>query len=229
MQNIREELVSMRDTENRDFLKKLIPTVAEERILGIRTPILRKYAKELYRTQKALAEEFLRDLPHYYFDENNLHAFLIEQIKDFHQAIKLTEDFLPLIDNWATCDSFSPKVFKKHPAEIYEHILAWIKSEEPYTRRFAIGLLLSWYLEDHFDPRHLLLAAGADSDEYYVKMMIAWYFSTALVKQYNSAITFFTERRLDKWIHNKALQKAVESRRISEEKKLYLKSLKIKE
>lgn len=229
MRNIREELVSMRDSENRNFLKKLIPTVSEERILGIRTPILRKYAKELYNTRKAPVEDFLRDLPHFYFDENNLHAFLIEQVRDYQRAMELTEAFLPFIDNWATCDSFSPKVFKKYPDEIYERILEWIESEKPYTRRFAVGLLLSWYLDEHFDSRHLLLAAGADSDEYYVKMMIAWYFSTALTKQYDAAIAFFTERRLDKWTHNKALQKAVESRRISEEKKIYFKSLKIKE
>lgn len=218
----------MRDAENRDFLKKLIPTVSEDRILGIRTPILRKYAKELHNTRKAPAEDFLRDLPHFYFDENNLHAFLIEQVKDYHRAMELTEAFLPFIDNWATCDSFSPKIFKKYPDEIYRYVLQWIKSEATYIRRFAIGLLLSWYLDEHFDSKHLLLAAGADSDEYYVKMMIAWYFSTALVKQYDAAIAFFTERRLDKWTHNKALQKAVESRRISEEKKIYLKSLKVK-
>lgn len=225
--NIREELLSMEDSQNRKFLIRLLPTVSEDRILGIRTPILRKYAKELYKSDRDVADLFLGSLPHRYFDENNLHAFLIEQIPDFTSSIRLTEEFLPFIDNWATCDSFSPKVFKKYPAEVYERILRWLESKEPYTVRFGIGLLLSGYLDEYFEPSHLSIVSAVDSDEYYVRMMIAWYLSVALVKRYETVLPYFTERRLDLWIHNKAIQKALESRRIPVDRKIELRNLKI--
>ena len=221
-------LFALQDVPYGDFTHKLIPTLSRERIIGVRLPALRKEAKNLAKQQPEAVALFLNSLPHYYHEENLLHGFLIEQVKAFDQAIAYTEAFLPYIDNWAVCDTFSPKLFLKHPKETYTHILQWLKSPQPYTIRYGIGLLLSNYLDDYFESGMLSLVANIQSDEYYVNMMIAWYFATALAKQQKYAIKFIENKKLDDWTHNKAIQKAIESRRITDEQKAYLRSLKVK-
>ena len=228
MEAIQSKLLSMQDKAYRDFNAKLIPTVDPKLMIGIRTPLLRKFAKDLFKTEPKQAAAFMQTLPHRYFEENNLHAFLIENIKDFDTAITETERFLPFIDNWATCDSFSPKIFKKHHEEIYKKILIWIKSKHTYTIRYAIGLLLSNYLDEHFRPEMLELVSKIRSDEYYVNMMIAWYFSFALIKQYKTALPYIKNKKLDTFTHNKAIQKAIESYRIPKEVKELLRGMKVK-
>ncbi len=225
MNNIQSQLSAMADTDYTAFHQKLIPTVDPDRIIGVRTPALRTYAKAFAKTEEA--KDFLRALPHYYYEENNLHAFVVETIKDFDTALSETEKFLPYIDNWATCDMFLPKVFKKRPMDLMPKIKQWIKSPETYTVRYAVGLLMSLFLDENFSPEYLAMTANIESDEYYVNMMQAWYFATALAKQYDSTIGYFTEKKLSTWVHNKGIQKAVESRRISDEKKAFLRSLKI--
>ncbi len=220
---VREELFALRDAKYREFHKKLVPMVGEARIIGVRTPALRKYAKEL---SALTGTTYLDLLPHYYIEENNLHSFIISGIKDFHEAIRRAEEFLPHIDNWATCDSFIPKVFKRHPEEVYSKIRIWLNSSHPYTVRWALVLLLNNFLDDEFRPEMLELAANIRSEEYYINMAVAWYFSIALVKQYDAALPYLLNRRLDPWVHNKAIQKAIESYRISPETKSYLRSLK---
>ena len=225
---IRKQLMTLQDEKYREFQCRLMPTVDPANVIGVRTPILRGFAKELRKTlSKAEMQEFLHDLPHRYYEENNLHAFLIEQIKDFDQARKAVDDFLPYVDNWATCDSMSPKVFKKHMPEMRGQIDAWIASGETYTVRFAIGLLMSNYLGDYFEPEMPEQVAAVKSDEYYVKMMVAWYFATALAKQRDIIMPYFEKHRLEKWTHNKAIQKCIESFRISEEDKNHLRALKV--
>lgn len=221
---VRRELFAMSGEKYREFNKKLLPTVSGERIIGIRTPELRKYAKEL---AKQGGEEYLDILPHQYVEENNLHAFLICGIKDFGEAMRRADEFLPHIDNWGTCDSFMPKVFKKHPAEVYEKVKEWLKSGHVYTVRYGVVTLLNNFLDEEFRPEMLELTAGLRSREYYINMAVAWYFSIALVKQYDAALPYILEQRLDKWTHNKAIQKAIESCRISPERKAYLRGLKI--
>ena len=220
-----ERLFDLQDIKYRDFLTKLIPTVDRDKIIGVRTPVLRKLAKEFSRNPASV--DFMNSLPHTYFEENNLHAFFIEALKDYPATISRTENFLPHIDNWATCDSFSPKIFKKHPEEVYDKIREWLKSEHTYTVRFGIVRLMSGYLEEFFRPEMLDLIADIRSKEYYVNMASAWYFSTALTKQYETTLPFFKERKLSPFIHNKALQKAIESDRIGYGTKSYLKTLKI--
>ena len=224
---VQMRLFSFQDTGYKDFQKKLIPTVDEKTIIGIRTPVLRKYAKELFRTEQKLVLNFLKTLPHRYFEENNLHAFLIELIKDFDGVMTETERFLPFIDNWATCDSFAPPIFKKHPDAVYQRILCWFQSPHTYTVRYAIGLLLSNYLDEYFQPEMLTLVSGVRSEDYYVNMMIAWYFSFALIKRYDTALPYLTQNRLGPFVHNKTIQKAIESRRISPAVKDYLRTLKV--
>ncbi|MDD3852933.1 MAG: DNA alkylation repair protein [Syntrophomonadaceae bacterium] len=222
---IQSRLFELQDLKYKEFQQKLMPTVNPERVIGVRTPEIRKFAKELSKTPAA--GDFLGTLPHRYYEENNLHASLIETFKDYDVAMAYTEAFLPYIDNWATCDSFLPKVFKKYPAEVYEKINIWIQSDHTYTVRYGIGLLLSNYLDDEFRPAMLDLVANIRSEEYYINMMIAWYFSTALIKQHDAALPYIQECRLEKWTHNKTIQKAIESYRISEEKKAYLRKLKV--
>lgn len=221
-----EELFSMRDSAYRDFHSKLIPNIDKEKIIGIRTPVLRKYASKFAKSDNA--ESFLKTLPHYYYEENNLHAFLIEKIKDYDTAAAETERFLHYIDNWATCDMFLPPVFKKNKDKLIVKIKAWLKSEETYTVRYAVGLLMKLYLDADFRPEYMESVADIVSGEYYVKMMIAWYFATALAKKYDFAVEFLKQNRLDAWTHNKAIQKAVESERIDVETKKYLRTLKRK-
>lgn len=223
---IREELFRLQDKKYRDFQAKLIPTAAAGSVIGVRTPELRKYAKKLIKRDDTSV--FLDNLPHHYFDENQLHVFLLSEMRDYGRCIEEVDRFLPYIDNWATCDQLSPKVFKKHRQELLEKIKIWICSDQTYTVRFAVGMLMEHFLNEDFDPIYPEMAAGVRSEEYYVKMMIAWYFATALAKQYDSVLPFIENRRLDVWTHNKAIRKSVESYRITAEQKEYLKSLKIK-
>ena len=234
---ILSRLFAMQDVQYRDFQSKLIPNVPPDLFIGIRTPDLRKYARELYKEEKdpaagsirqdSFLEAFLEDLPHQYFDENQLHAFVISEEKNFDVCIARIERFLPFVDNWATCDQLSPKVFKKNRDALLPCLRKWISSDHTYTVRFAIGMLMQHYLDDAFDPSYPELIASVQSEEYYVRMMIAWYFATALAKQYDAVLPFLEERRLDPWTHNRTIQKAVESYRITPEQKTYLRSLKI--
>ena len=224
-EEIREELFRLRDTEYRDFQVRLIPSVEPDQVIGVRTPSLRKYARQL--AKRADAGIFLRDLPHRYFDENQLHAFMISGIKDYGKCLEEVNIFLPCVDNWATCDQLSPAVFKKHRRELIREIRNWIDSDRTYTVRFGLGMLMSHFLDEDFDPAFLDLAAGVRSEEYYIKMMIAWYFATALAKQYDAALPYIEDRRLEPWTHNRTIQKAVESFRVSPEQKNYLRSLRI--
>lgn len=224
--DIRKTLLSMQDEKYRAFQVKLFPTVDPQTVIGVRTPDLRGYAKKLLKEEDVSA--FLSDLPHRYFDENQLHAFILSELKDYGKCMEEVNRFLPYVDNWATCDQMSPKVFKKNRPQLLEQIRIWLKSDRTYTIRFAIGMLMEHYLDDAFDLRYPEMVAGIRSDEYYVNMMIAWYFATALAKQYDEILPFIENRRLDVWTHNKAIQKAIESYRITPEQKEYLKGLKIK-
>lgn len=226
MTELQKRLFELQDLKYRDFTSKLIPTVNKDTIIGIRSPVLKKFAKEFAKTEEA--KEFIKILPHKYFEENNLHAAIIETIKDYGTAMKETGRFLSYIDNWATCDTFLPKVYKKHPEEVFEKVKEFLKSDKTYTIRFGVGILMSNYLNEFFTADMPELVAEIKSDEYYVNMMIAWYFATALAKQYDAAIPYIEEKRLSPWVHNKTIQKAVESFRISDETKAYLKSLKLK-
>lgn len=219
-------LFELQDLEYRDFHAKLMPTVDKEKVIGVRTPALRKFAREFGKSEEA--GEFMKVLPHDYYEENNLHGFLIEGIKDYEQCICALDAFLPYVDNWATCDMMAPKVFKKHLPELEHKIDEWMASEHAYTVRYGIGMLMRFYLDEGFRVEYLAKAAAVESEEYYVKMMIAWYFATALAKQYETALPFIEERRLEKWTHNKAIQKAVESSRITAEQKKYLRTWKTK-
>ena len=226
LNEIRAELFKMQDMDYRDFNSKLIPTVDKESMIGIRTPDLRKYAKQLGKSSDVI--EFLQTLPHKYFDENQLHAFIISEIKDFKNCIDEINRFLPYIDNWATCDQLSPKVFKKNHNELFEYIKDWLKSDKVYTLRFGIGMLMGHFLDEDFDILYPEMVSKIRSGEYYINMMIAWYFATALAKQYESIIPFIENNSLDIWTHNKAIQKSIESYRITDEQKAYLRELKIK-
>lgn len=227
---ITSQLFSMQDSSYRDFQAKLLPTLVPESVIGVRTPALRDFVKSLLAEAKTSGrkelDSFLSALPHKYFDENQLHAFVLSGEKDFDTCIALLEKFLPFIDNWATCDQLSPKVFKKNRQKLLPFIEKWLSSEKTYVIRFAIGMLMQHFLDDDFSPLYLEKVASIRSQEYYVNMMIAWYFATALAKQYESALPYITQNRLEKWTHNKTIQKAIESFRISQEQKDYLRTLK---
>jgi len=213
------------DEQYAEFQSRLIPTVSADTIIGVRTPVLRKLAKELKKD--ARSADFLRELPHKYFDENQLHGFLISEIKDFGECVAELERFLPYIDNWATCDQTSPKCFKKHKAELIPLIKKWLKSEYTYTVRFAVGMLMQHYLDEDFKPEYAKLVAGVKSEEYYINMEIAWYMATALAKQWDAIIPYLENAAMDKWTHNQTIKKARESYRITPEQKEYLKTLKL--
>ncbi len=223
---IRDRLFSLQDAKYRELQIKILPNLEPESIIGVRTPELRQMAKELAVREETGA--FLKDLPHRYFDENQLHAFILSGMKDYTACMEALERFLPYVDNWATCDQMSPKVFRKHRMELLGSIRKWIASDQAYTIRFGIGMLMEHYLDGDFDPAYPEMAAGVRSGEYYVNMMTAWYFATALAKQYDAVIPYIENRRLDPWTHNKAIQKAIESYRITPEQKEYLKTLKIR-
>ncbi|MCR5603867.1 MAG: DNA alkylation repair protein [Lachnospiraceae bacterium] len=223
---IRGELFAMQDEKYRDFQVKLIPSAEPDTVIGVRTPQLRKYAGQLLKREDVSA--FLDDLPHRYFDENQLHVFIISGIKDYERCINEVIRFLPYVDNWATCDQMSPKIFKKHRKELLENVELWLSSKETYTVRFGIGMLMEHFLDEDYDTKYPEMVAAVRSEEYYINMMIAWYFATALAKQYETVIPFIENKRLSDWTHNKAIQKAVESYRITQEQKDYLRGLKVK-
>ncbi len=223
---IRNELFALQDEKYRDFQLKLIPGAGPDAMIGVRTPALRKLAKEYAKREDI--HEFLDTLPHRYFDENQLHAFILSGMKDYDSCMQAVCTFLPFVDNWATCDQLSPKVFAKNKDDLLRHIEEWIASDKTYTIRFGVGMLMQHFLGDVFDIRYPEMVAGIVSEEYYVNMMRAWYFATALAKNYEEVLPFIEEKRLDKWTHNKTIQKAVESYRITPDQKEYLKSLKVR-
>ena len=223
---IRQKLFELADEEYRELQVKTTPSVDPEAFIGVRTPPLRALAKELSKCDDIA--DFLSDLPHKYFDENQLHGFIISLDKDFERCIANVGAFLPYVDNWATCDQTNPKVFAKHKTELLQHIKIWLASDRTYTVRFGIKMLMDHFLDESFDLKYPKAVAKILSDEYYVKMMQAWYFATALAKQYEAVLPFIEGKKLDAWTHNKAIQKSVESYRITDEQKQYLKTLKIK-
>ena len=210
------------------FQSSLLPTLPHEAIIGVRVPALRKLAKELGRASAFSLDEFMSDLPHQFFEENNLHIILLSSIKDYNECLKQTELFLPFIDNWATCDFGLPAPLAKQPDRLLPNVQNWLQSDEPYTVRFAVGALLAAYMGEQFKSEYPALVAAVTSTEYYVNMMRAWYFATALAKHWDAALPYIEERRLDAWTHNKAIQKSLESARIPQEKKERLKALKVK-
>ena len=223
---IQKELFSRQDKEYMKFLSKLTPNVSEDTIIGVRIPEIRKLAKKLVKNNEY--EDFLKELPHKYYDENLLHGAIISENKDFENCIELLDNFLPFIDNWAVCDTISPKIFKKHKKELIEKIKEWSQSDKTYTCRFGVEMLMTHFLDEDFKKEYLEMVANIHSEEYYVKMVVAWFFATALAKQWDYAVIYLENNRLDVWVHNKTIQKARESLRILEDKKGYLKGLKRK-
>lgn len=224
MENIIKELYKMQDKKYRDIQVKTIPNIDSNSIIGVRTPELRSFAKKLIKEDNY--KEFLEELPHKYFEENQLHSFIISEIKDYDICISYINKFLPYINNWATCDQLSPKVFKKNKEKLIKEIKVWIKSKEVYTIRFGIGMLMSYFLDEDFNESYLETISKIKSKEYYINMMIAWYYATALAKQYDSTIKYLENNKLDIWVHNKTIQKAIESYRITDSQKEYLRNLK---
>ena len=223
MTELQRSLFELQDLKYRDFQSKLLPKTEKEKIIGVRTPILRKFAKEFAQTKEA--QKFLQELPHQYYEENNLHLMLVTHIRDYKKCLKEVTQFLPYIDNWATCDLPLPKCFEKHKAELIVDVKNWIASNDTYTIRYGIGVLLRLYLAEDFKDEYPKLVSAVISDEYYVNMMIAWYFATALAKQWEAVIGYLKDRKLTEWVHRKTIQKAIESNRITEEQKAELRGL----
>lgn len=221
MEEIQKHLFELQDMAYRDFHSRLMPDIDKETVIGIRVPMLRKYAKSIAGTE--LSEKFIKELPHHYYEENNLHMMLITGIKDYDRCLSEIERFLPYIDNWATCDFPAPKCFENHKEELLPVIKRWIASSETYTIRYGIGMLMRLYLDEDFDPEYVRLVVGVKSDEYYVNMMIAWYMATALAKQWDAVIPYIEDHCMSDWVHRKTIQKAVESYRITDKQKKYLK------
>lgn len=219
---LQQQLFVLQDEEYRDFHSKLMPNIPKEDVIGIRVPVLRKFAKEFAKSDEK--EKFLKELPHRYYEENNLHMMLLVEMKDYDGCVQEMERFLPYINNWATCDFPAPKCFEKHKKDVLEHIKIWIKSSQTYTVRYAIGMLMRLFLEDDFSAEYPQMVAEVSSEEYYINMMIAWYFATALAKQWDAVIPYIEQRKLSPWVHRKTIQKAVESYRITPGQKEYLKS-----
>lgn len=226
---IRKRLMDMQDEKYRDFNAGLIPTHDRSRIIGVRTPELRRFAKELIdellTDGSDVVQVFIENLPHEFFEEKQLHAFIISEIKDYELCISELEKFLPYVDNWATCDQLNPRVLGRNTDRLLEKLDEWLKSSDVYAVRFAIRMYMNYYLEERFQPEYMKKISEVTSDEYYINMMISWYFATALAKQYDAAVVYLEERRLPEWIHRKTIQKACESRRVSDERKAYLKGL----
>ena len=221
-EQLQKELFALQDLKYRDFHSKLLPGIDKESIIGIRTPVLRKFSKEYAEREEA--GKFLQDLPHQYYEENNLHMMVITGIKDYDKCLEEIKKFVPYINNWATCDLPLPKCFGKHKQELLPQVRKWIASDQTYTIRYGLGILMGLYLDEDFKPEYLELAASVRSEEYYVNMMIAWYFATALAKQWETTVPYIEQRKLPQWVHRKTIQKAVESYRITPEQKTYLKS-----
>lgn len=221
MEEIQKHLFELQDMAYRDFHSRLMPDTDKETVIGIRVPVLRKYAKSIAGTE--LSEKFIKELPHHYYEENNLHMMLITRIKDYDKCLSEVERFLSYIDNWATCDFPAPKCFENHKEDLLPVIKRWIASSETYTIRYGIGMLMRLYLDADFDPEYVRIVAEVKSDEYYVNMMIAWYMATALAKQWDVVIPYIEEHHMSDWVHRKTIQKAMESYRITDEQKRYLK------
>lgn len=221
--SVYEELCKVKDDKYKEFQSALVPNISKDTILGVRTPEMRKIAKDMFNTDEG--KKFLKKLPHKYYEENLVHFFMIALIKDFDECVKETERFLPYIDCWPVCDQSSPKAFKKKHDELLPLIKKWIDSDHVYTSRFGMRMLMNEFLGEDFKPEYLKWVASKKGDDYYLKMMIAWYFATALAKQYEATIPFFEKHILDDWCHKKAIQKAIESFRVSDEHKEYLKTL----
>ena len=228
IQKIKNDLLLMQDKTYKDFHSKLMPTINPDSIIGIRVPVLRDYAKKLFKENSIESlNPFLKNLSHEYYEENNIHAFIIEKINNFDECIFYLENFLPFIDNWATCDMLNPKIFKNNCEKLLEKIYQWINSDSVYTVRFAIGMLMRYFLDEKFETKYLDLVASINSEEYYINMMRAWFFATALAKQYEQTFPYIKNYSLDKWTHNKTIQKAKESFRISKEQKEELKKFRV--
>lgn len=222
---IRNRLFEMKDDEYKVFQLNLMPGVEPDTVLGVRTPLLRKFSKEVFKSKDY--DDFLNDFPHKYYDEMNLHGFILCEIKDYDKVVGELDKFLPYVNNWATCDLLNPKkAFAKNLDRLIIDIKRWIASEDTYTIRFGIEMLMSYFLDENFSPEYNDIVASVRSEEYYVNMMKAWYFATALAKQYDATISVIENRALDEWTHRKSIQKARESYRITAEQKEYLKSLK---
>lgn len=222
-EQLRGTLLLHQDETYRQMQVKLIPNIPPETIIGVRTPVLRNLAKELEDR-----EVFLKSLPHNCFEENQIHSFLLERGKDFHAVMREVEAFLPYVDNWATCDQLRPKCFAKHRQDLLPYLHSWISSDHFYTVRFGIGMLMVHFLDEDFSPEYLEIVASVRREDYYVRMMAAWYFATALAKQYDAALPYISGRKLDRWVHNKAIQKAVESYRVSTDHKKVLVQYRLK-
>lgn len=222
--SFRDELFALQDTEYADFQAKLTPGIPRDLFIGVRVPLVRTLAKKLFKDQET--REFLKELPHKYYDENMLHGLLLSEMKDYDACVEAVDEFLPYVDNWAVCDIMSPKIFKKNKFALLEKIREWSASEKTYTCRFGIEMLMSYFLDDDFKPEYLDIPAMVHSEEYYVQMMVAWFYATALAKQWDATVKYIEDNRLDTWTHNKTIQKARESYRITPEQKEYLLSLK---
>ena len=220
--DIQKELFALKDPEYRDFHARLVPNIEKDAIIGVRLPQLRALAKKA----RPQAEAFFKELPHKYYEENTLHAILVSEIADYDRCVRELDAFLPYVDNWATCDAIRPRAFKKNRERLAQDIEKWLESGHTYTVRFAVEMLMTHFLDEDFDEKYLERVSGIKSEEYYINMMLAWYFQAALVKRWDFAIPFLEERRLPKWVHNKAIQKACESYRMTKEQKEYLKGLK---
>ena len=218
-----DKLLAVKDAEYKEFQAKLVPNIPPETMIGVRTPQLRAIAKELFESGDR--ERFLSDLPHAYYEENLIHFFVLAMLKDFDECVRAVEAFLPYVDCWPVSDQATPKAFKKNHAKLLPYIRKWIASEHVYTARFGLRMLMNEFLGEDFREEYLALAASKEGEDYYLKMMIAWFFATALAKRYEETVPYFEDRRLDEWVHKKAIQKALESYRVTEEHKAYLRSL----
>ena len=218
-----ERLVACGDEQYRDFQSKLVPNIPKETILGVRTPDMRRIAKEIRGTGEA--EAFLGELPHRYYEENQVHFFLIAMIKDFDQCVQAVKTFLPYVDCWPVCDQSTPKVFAKNHEKLLPLIRKWMGSDHVYTVRFGIRMLMNEFLGEDFQPEYLAWVAGVQGEDYYIKMMVAWYFATALAKQYDASVVYIEQHKLEPWTHRKAIQKAIESFRVTDAHKEQLKIL----
>lgn len=226
MTELQKRLFEFQDLTYRDFHSKLMPTVSKDKIIGVRVPLLRKMAKELNNSDAK--NDFLASLPHKYYEEDNLHAFLVEQIKDFDECISALDNFLLFVDNWATCDMMTPKILRENPDKLFLKINEWVSSSHIYMVRFGIVMLMKFFMDERLDEKHLKLLLTINSDEYYINMAIAWYLATALSSRWEMVIPYIEKQTFNNWVHNKAIQKAIESYRITPEQKEYLKTLKIK-